>query len=101
MKRFLSIAFALAACAGSVIAHPHYQGLSPRDKELHVRADPECALTPSNPSTFWIGDITHNGTSPFLGNSSYVVYRNVKDFGAVGDGTTDDSDAIQNAIDGL
>jgi len=44
--------------------------------------------------------IKHTGISPFLGDSSYAVFRNVKDFGAKGDGITDDTEAIQNAIDG-
>lgn len=44
--------------------------------------------------------IKHTGVSPFLNDSSYAVYRNVKDFGAKGDGKTDDTAAIQAAIDG-
>ncbi|KAI0930177.1 hypothetical protein AcV5_006960 [Taiwanofungus camphoratus] len=53
--------------------------------------------TPSDP--FWMQDITHQGTSAFNSDpSSYQVFRNVKDFGAAGDGTTDDTDAINNAI---
>lgn len=49
---------------------------------------------------FWIETIKHTGVSPFLNDSSYSVYRNVKDFGAKGDGKTDDTAAIQAAIDG-
>lgn len=49
---------------------------------------------------FWIETIKHTGVSPFLNDSSYTVYRNVKDFGAKGDGKTDDTAAIQAAIDG-
>ncbi|KAI0949266.1 hypothetical protein AcW1_008932 [Taiwanofungus camphoratus] len=53
--------------------------------------------TPNDP--FWMQDITHQGTSAFNSDpSSYQVFRNVKDFGAAGDGTTDDTDAINNAI---
>ncbi|KAJ4864051.1 pectate lyase superfamily protein domain-containing protein [Trichoderma breve] len=48
---------------------------------------------------FWMETIKHTGISPFLNDSSYAVYRNVKDFGAKGDGKTDDTAAIQAAID--
>lgn len=33
-----------------------------------------------------------------LAGADYKVFRNVKKFGAVGDGVTDDSDAINNAV---
>ncbi|KAM0714834.1 hypothetical protein Q7P37_009298 [Cladosporium fusiforme] len=53
----------------------------------------------SKVKSFWLPAIEHQGTSPFLDDSSdYIVYRNVKDFGAKGDGTTDDSAAFNAAI---
>lgn len=39
-----------------------------------------------------------NGTNPFSDVQNYKVYRNVKNFGAKGDGVTDDTSAIQTAI---
>ncbi|PYH83679.1 pectin lyase-like protein [Aspergillus uvarum CBS 121591] len=49
-------------------------------------------------STYWVADITRQGTVPFGNSSSYQIFRNVKDFGATGDGSTDDTDAINKAI---
>ena len=49
---------------------------------------------------YWLEDYAsqYPGTYPFGDDSSYVVYRNVMDYGAVGDGVTDDTDAINAAI---
>src|SRR5690349_14431930 len=50
-------------------------------------------------SAYWYEAIKHDGTSPTITNGkSWIVYRNVKDYGAKGDGTTDDTSAIQRAI---
>lgn len=57
-------------------------------------------------STYWLDQMDHTGPArgfaPFIpGDFTYQVYRNVKAsaFGARGDGSSDDSGALQNAID--
>jgi hypothetical protein len=48
---------------------------------------------------FWMENIAHVGRIPFgAGNGNYKVFRNVKDYGAVGDGKTDDTAAINKAM---
>lgn len=49
-------------------------------------------------SSYWVANIARNGAVPFGNDSSYAVFRNVMDYGAKGDGSTDDTDAINKAI---
>lgn len=48
---------------------------------------------------YWMEDLTHQGLAAFNSDpGNYQVFRNVKDFGAKGDGATDDTAAINSAI---
>ena len=54
---------------------------------------------PKHKCDYWLADIKHQGVAAFNPNpATYQVFRNVKDFGAVGDGMTDDTAAINLAI---
>ncbi|KAJ7273179.1 pectin lyase fold/virulence factor [Mycena rebaudengoi] len=52
---------------------------------------------PADP--FWLEAIKHQGISAYNPNpQSYQVFRNVRDFGAKGDGITDDAEAIKTYL---
>ncbi|KAF3932861.1 hypothetical protein ABW19_dt0210235 [Dactylella cylindrospora] len=58
-------------------------------------ADP---LEARQATTWWMEQMTQNGRAPFVSNSSYSVWRNVKSYGAYGDGVHDDTAAINKAV---
>ncbi|EON62205.1 hypothetical protein W97_01425 [Coniosporium apollinis CBS 100218] len=49
-------------------------------------------------SNYWVANIRRQGKAAFHGDVNYKVYRNVKDYGAIGDGNADDTAAINRAI---
>ena len=89
---------------------PHFtlKKNSPADQAVLQPASPIEAAScsgpvRSNPSRYWLDEQDHTGAArgyaPFLpGDSTYPVYRNVKSYNAVGDGNTDDTQNLQNAI---
>lgn len=51
------------------------------------------------PDGFWLNDLSGKGRAAFNANpGAYKVFRNVKEYGARGDGVTDDTDAFNRAI---
>ncbi|KAK9854691.1 hypothetical protein MYU51_003921 [Penicillium brevicompactum] len=58
--------------------------------------------TSSSPSSYWMLDQDHTGWprgyAPHVSNANYPVWRNVKDYSAVADGSGDQTSSIQNAI---
>ena len=116
LKRFSSIAahiiiILVAAVASDQARHSH----GTKEHKHHIRHLSEllerssyendtCAKSASrNITTYWLDEQIHTGLaggySPFLqDHATYPIYRNAKSYGAAGNGNTDDTQSLQNAI---
>lgn len=66
---------------------------------LPAGAVPAKRQSSNGTSGFWMANIQRQGTVPFSNEtSSYALFRNVQDYGAKGDGSTDDTAAINSAV---
>ena len=83
MVRFFSSTCAFVLAAAAVVQSAPAPEAQPR---LEARA-----------SSYWMENIKRQG-HPAYGVPDYKLFRNVKQYGAVGDGSTDDTAAINEAI---
>ncbi|KAF4991871.1 hypothetical protein FDECE_13898 [Fusarium decemcellulare] len=59
-------------------------------------AAPEYGVSAAD-SSWWLATIERQGAVAY-GSADYKIFRNVKDYGAKGDGSTDDTEAINSAF---
>ncbi|KAM6513794.1 hypothetical protein FALCPG4_015007 [Fusarium falciforme] len=71
--------------------------VSEADAVEFARGPTERAVV-SRGNSFWMEKLKRKGTVPWADDPDYKVFRNVRDFGAVGNGLADDTKAIKRAL---
>jgi len=84
MASFSIIAFLVALQAFLLVSGAPAPAPFPASSNSTTHVDAAAA------SSWWFSSITRQGTVPY-GTAGYKVFRNVKDFGAKGDGSSDDT----------
>jgi glucan 1,3-beta-glucosidase len=55
-------------------------------------------VTPAAAGSWWMSSIKRQGAVAYGNSANYKIFRNVKDYGAKGDGSSDDTAAINSAF---
>jgi len=76
------VANAVAKVINHFDSYIHYHG-NPTETAVIPPSSGVPSTSPQQSTPYWYEEITHQGISAF-GPSGYVVYRNVKDYGATG-----------------
>jgi glucan 1,3-beta-glucosidase len=76
------VANAVAKVINKLDSYVHYHG-NPTETAVIPASSGVPSTSPQQSTPYWYEEITHQGISAF-GPSGYVVYRNVKDYGATG-----------------
>ncbi|KAF6813967.1 glucan 1,3-beta-glucosidase [Colletotrichum plurivorum] len=85
----------LGVLEADVLADIH-RNAPPSQRNGSIPGQPASQLEERQSSGYWLSTLGNAGKMPFA-PSGYQFYRNVKDFGAVGDGVADDTAAINRA----
>ncbi|KAF3007407.1 exo-1,3-beta-glucanase [Curvularia kusanoi] len=99
MQLFSTVLCLWAAVSQCAVLSPHPRATDPASSSFEATILDENLQPRAAADGYWLNDLSGKGLAPFNPNpAAYKVFRNVLDYGAKGDGVTDDSDAINRAI---